>query len=235
MRITLCIVSYVLLAACSNAGSQNVLSPSKFEQSLKDQPGIIVDVRTPGEYAEGHISNALNIDFYSPEFNSGFKKFDKAKPIYVYCQRGGRSESAVEKLNKNGFKNVYELDGGIIKWEEEGKKVEGKSSVLPPAGITSEDYSKLISSQKLVLVDFSATWCGPCRKLSPLLEKVGHQRPNDVKVVMIDVDSNEQIARQIGIEELPTLIWYKNGKLELRMIGFHSEKDINETIDRLLK
>ncbi len=236
MRITIFLFAVILsVASCSTAGSQNVLDPAKFELSIKDQPGIIVDVRTPAEYSEGHIANARNIDFYSSGFSSGFGQFDKSKPVYVYCERGGRSQSAVEKINKLGFKNVYELEGGIIKWEEAGKKVEGKSSVLPPAGINSEEYNKLTNSHKLVLVDFSATWCGPCRKLSPILEKIGHQRPNDVKVVMIDVDSNEAIARQIGIEELPTLIWYKDGKLELRMIGLRSEKEINETIDRLIK
>ena len=236
MRITIFLFAYILIvAACSNAGSQNVLSPSKFEQTLKNQPGSVIDVRTPNEFAEGHLANAVNIDFYSSDFDSRFNKFDKIKPVYVYCQRGGRSQSAVEKLNKIGFKNVYELEGGIVKWEEAGKKVEGKSSVLPAAGISIEEYKKLISSQKLVLVDFSATWCGPCKKLSPLLEKIGHQRPNDVKVVMIDVDDNEAIARHNGIEELPTMAWYKDGKLELRMIGFHNEKEINETIDKFLK
>ena len=236
MRITIFLFAYILIvAACSNAGSQNVLSPTKFEQSLKDKPGPVVDVRTPGEFKEGHLANATNIDFYSTEFNSGFTKFDKTKPVYIYCQRGGRSQSAVEKLNKIGFIHVYELEGGIVKWEEAGKKVDGKSSTLPPAGISVEDYKKLINSQKIVLVDFSATWCGPCKKLSPLLERIGFQRPNDLKVIMIDVDANEEIAKQNSIEEVPTLIWYKDGKRETRMIGFHNEKEINETIDKLLK
>jgi len=236
MRIILSLFIYVaVISACTQAGSQHLLSPAKFEQGLENNPGMIVDVRTAEEFKGGHISNAINVDFYSKDFSQRFVDKDKSKPVYIYCQRGGRSEAAVEKLNKLGFKNVYELEGGIIKWQEAGKKVEGKSSILPPAGISMEEYKKLTQSHKLVIVDFSATWCGPCRKLSPLLDKIGAERPDDVKVIMIDVDSNEAIARSNSIEELPTIAWYKNGKLELRMIGFHGEKEINETIDRLLK
>lgn len=101
--------------------------------------------------------------------------------------------------------------------------------------IGSGEYQQWINSYPVVLIDFSATWCGPCKKLSPILEKLSHQREKDFKLYTIDVDENPSIAQQNGIEMLPTLIWYKNGKMVKRMYGFQSEKAINLMIDEVIK
>ena len=93
----------------------------------------------------------------------------------------------------------------------------------------------LLQSQKIVLIDFSAKWCGPCKVLSPIVNKIGKARAKELKVVMFDVDANQALALHNTIDELPTLLWYKNGKLEMRMIGLRSEKDINEMIDQINK
>lgn len=233
MKSFLLVALSFITFACTQGDSQT-LSPSRFEDKITKQPGTLLDIRTPEEFSTGHIEKAVNLNFYASNFDKQVADLDKSKPLYVYCQRGGRSKSAVAKLQKNGFKQVFELEGGIANWKEEGKKLESET-ILQPKEMTVEEYKKVIASQHLVLVDFSAVWCGPCKKLSPIVDKIGHERAKDIKVLNVDVDVNSSVAQYNSIEEIPTLAYYKDGKIILRMIGFHTEKEINETIDKLLK
>ena len=81
----------------------------------------LVDVRSAKEYEEIHISNAQNIDFLSPTFDDDITKLDKAKPVIVYCKGGGRSAKCAKKLKNAGFKKIYDLEGGISKWQHSDK------------------------------------------------------------------------------------------------------------------
>jgi rhodanese-related sulfurtransferase len=76
----------------------------------------LVDVRTAEEFKDGHLENALNIDYYSNSFEDEINKLDKEKKVMVYCKSGGRSAGAVSVLKQNGFKNIVELDGGYLAW-----------------------------------------------------------------------------------------------------------------------
>lgn len=234
MRLFTLSIIHFLLISCHQGDGQARLSPNDFESKLNSKPGELIDVRTPDEFNLEHIAHAKNLDIYSDKFESEVSKLDKNKTYYLYCQRGGRSSSAYDKFKKAGFHHVFELEGGIVNWQKEGKPIE-KGNLTPSSEMNAADYNALIRSQKLVVVDFGAKWCGPCKILSPMLEKIGKSRPNDVKVIMIDVDANQTITQLNSIDELPTLAWYKNGKLVLRMIGLRSEKEINETIDQYLK
>ena len=234
MRIFFFITSLFFLCSCKSSDSQILLSPSDFETKMAGNAGQILDVRTPDEFNVDHLANAINLDIYSEKFDTEINKLDKQKTYYVYCQRGGRSANATEKLRKAGLQNVYELDGGIVNWIKEGKQIEKGRSVLVTE-MSIADYTELIKSQKLVLVDFSAKWCGPCKILSPILDKVSKERGKELKIIKLDVDANQALALHNTIDELPTLLWYKNGKLEMRMIGLRSEKEINEMIDQLIR
>ena len=78
----------------------------------------LVDVRTPEEYATGHIPNAQNIDFLDPKFEINIQSLDSSKPIIIYCQRGSRSAKCATKLIASGFVKVYDLDGGFAQWKQ---------------------------------------------------------------------------------------------------------------------
>ena len=80
----------------------------------------MVDVRTPQEWASGHIQGAKHIDWFSDEFKAEVAKLDKAKPVRLYCASGGRSEEARELLKELGFSDVLDLDGGIAAWKRSG-------------------------------------------------------------------------------------------------------------------
>lgn len=93
-----------------------------FAKEIKSTPKPqILDVRTPEEFAEGHIDNAVNIDWQNENFVKNTKKLNKNKPVYVYCRSGKRSLKASEKLSALGFKKIYNLDGGYQKWNAESK------------------------------------------------------------------------------------------------------------------
>lgn len=94
------------------------------DRLLKQHKGIVVlDVRTPKEYAEGHIANAKNVDFYQKDFAQQLEKLDKSKTYLVHCAVGGRSAKARDLMKKLKFESVYHLEGGMKAWEKAGKPV----------------------------------------------------------------------------------------------------------------
>jgi len=96
------------------------ISKQDLTKVLKGDNIQLVDVRTPREYEQGFIKGAILIDFWSEGFLSKVtQKFDKSKPIYLYCKVGGRSSKAAKILVDNGFKTVYSLDGGYTDWIKE--------------------------------------------------------------------------------------------------------------------
>ncbi len=103
------------------------LDPQSFEKKLNEfKEPILVDVRTSGEYAQGHLANAVLIDIYSDDFKSRASKLDKSKPVFVYCKAGSRSSSAVDVFTDLGFKEIYDLSGGISAWQRANKPITKK-------------------------------------------------------------------------------------------------------------
>jgi thioredoxin 1 len=113
-----------IFGSCTPSSSQNagyLLSPKEFAQKTKAVPSVrIIDVRTPAEYAKGHLQGAVNIDWNGNSFEAQIMALDKSKPVFVYCHSGRRSGLAADKMRADGFKQVYEMDGGITKWEAAG-------------------------------------------------------------------------------------------------------------------
>ncbi len=85
-----------------------------------NQSFIIIDVRTPEEFANEHIENALNLDYYSDKFRDELNKLDKEKTYLIYCRSGNRSGKALSTMKELAFREVYNMLGGIIQWKAEG-------------------------------------------------------------------------------------------------------------------
>jgi rhodanese-related sulfurtransferase len=102
------------LGACAQAPSQvQVLEVEAFEKRLADTPNaLLLDVRTPAEYAAGHLPNAQNIDYNAPDFEARVAALDRSQPVFVYCAVGGRSAKAGRVLERLGFVSVADLKGG---------------------------------------------------------------------------------------------------------------------------
>lgn len=101
--------------------------------------------------------------------------------------------------------------------------------------ITAENYSEVKTSSKVVLVDFWATWCGPCRALAPTVEAIAAEYEGKVTVGKCDVDECEDIAAAEGIRSIPTLIYFKDGAEVTRTMGAVPASDIREKLNALLQ
>jgi len=116
-----------LVSFYAQAQSVKRLDPQSFERKLKESKNpILLDVRTAGEYAQGHLANAALLDIYSNDFKSRADKLNKSLPVFVYCKAGSRSSSAVNILSDLGFKEIYDLSGGILAWQQANKPIEKK-------------------------------------------------------------------------------------------------------------
>ena len=103
----------------------SVLSVEEYSKKIASSKNIqLVDVRTPEEYKEAHLKGFTNIDWQGINFDKEISKLDKSKPTYIHCRSGKRSAAASAAMIKQGFKEVYDLKGGINAWKEAGKPVE---------------------------------------------------------------------------------------------------------------
>lgn len=97
------------------------LSPEQFQSRMKEENSVLVDVRTPEEFQEGHIKGAVNIDYYD-DFQIKISKLDKTKSYLLYCRSGSRSYSAVKLMKNIGFNSVSHLEDGILVWNQKLEK-----------------------------------------------------------------------------------------------------------------
>ncbi len=99
--------------------------------------------------------------------------------------------------------------------------------------VTNATFADIISGDKPVLMDFWATWCGPCRVLSPTIDEIAEEFEGKVEVVKCNVDDADEVAAQCGIRNIPTLIYFKDGKPVDRSVGVVSKEDIVSRLNSL--
>jgi len=227
-RITLFvgILFSLFLNAChSSAQNASNKSVDDFEKGITQQNVQLLDVRTATEYQSGHLKKALQANWNNEvEFQERTKALDKSKPVYVYCLSGVRSTAAANWLSENGFKNVVTMKGGINAWKQANKAVEGQSNVKQ---MTWNEFTTQIPKDKTVLVDFSATWCPPCQKMKPIIERLKSE-----KYVIIEIDGGSQtsLCKELKINAFPTFIIYKNGKETARKQGILTEEALKKML-----
>ena len=119
-KIVALIASALLLAGCSSSPSAIDLSVTEFSAKTAESGVVTLDVRTPGEFAEGHIEGARLIDFQSGNFENEIATLDKNATYAVYCRSGNRSGQAVKVMQDAGFANVFNMNGGVIDWANAG-------------------------------------------------------------------------------------------------------------------
>lgn len=211
-----------LFSACNNSPQQTNLSVPDFEKGFTQSNGQLLDVRTPDEYQSGHLKNAMLADWNNETvFQERVKALDKNKPVYTYCLSGARSDAATDWLNQHGY-TAYNLSGGIAAWKSADKPVEMNQTKKQ---MTLEEYMAQIPKDKTVLVDISAIWCPPCKKMSPVIDAL--VKSNGQQFVLLKIDGGEQsdICKALQVDNFPTFIIYKQGAEVWRKQGLTEAKE----------
>ncbi len=194
-----------------------------FKTKVAETPNAqLLDVRTPGEFAGGHLPDARNLNVQGADFETGAATLDKTKPVFIYCLSGGRSQTAGAKLRAMGYTTVYELQGGYLKWTAKLLPIVGVKRNTVPTW-TSARLDSLIQTQPVVLVDVYAAWCGPCQKMMPTIDKLTQEFMGKATVVKVNADADKEIMAQYSVDEIPVFLLFRNGKLVSRDIGYQEE------------
>jgi thioredoxin len=126
-------------------------------------------------------------------------------------------------MRSEGFKEVYELNGGLLKWRAANLPEVKSNSV---SGISKQQFDALTNADKLVLVDFYADWCAPCKKMKPYLDEISRDMTDNVVVIRINADEILQLCEDLKIDALPVLQLYKNNAMTWTNTGFISKEDV---------
>lgn len=241
MKTSISLLSFVLssLLLTSSCNSSNTdgginfqLNAPEFSEKIASTPGgVVLDVRTPGEFVQGHIANATNISWNDPTFDGKINNIPKTTPVFVYCLSGSRSMSAANFMRNNGYSNVYELMGGIMKWSAANLPITTDSSVKKVAGMDLASFKELTKGDKIVLVDFYADWCLPCKKMEPFLNEIANEKKERVTLIRINADEQSELCKSLKIDALPYLQLYKNEELLWEKVGFIDKIGIEKEID----
>jgi len=96
------------------------------------------------------------------------------------------------------------------------------------------EFNNIIKESKPTLVDFFATWCGPCKMMHPILEKLKEKVGDSVSIIKIDVDRNQELSAQFSVRSVPTLIIYKDGEVKWRATGVYSTEDLEAKLKEFM-
>jgi len=216
--------------------SQKSITTKQLNELLADSSQVIqlVDVRTPKEYKTGRISIASNADWTNPAFKTMVKALDTTQAIYVICLSGGRSAAAAEYLRNEGVRTVVEVEGGMLQWRAQGF-AEQLSATETSTGMSVEVFQSLVEGEGLILVDFYADWCIPCRKMAPYLEKMAGENAKGVKIVRIDTEAHKNVSTAMQVQALPVLQLYRAGQKIWEHQGFLEEEAIKKVIKEHIK
>lgn len=118
--ISVIFASALILTGCSSTPSATNLDAAGFAGKIVETDVVTLDVRTAGEFMEGHINGAINIDVEGNTFDTEIANLEKSKTYAVYCHSGRRSQIAVDKMAKAGFKTLFNLENGVADWSARG-------------------------------------------------------------------------------------------------------------------
>jgi len=224
-----CVAVLCLLACGGSSQRTELLTAEQFQSELEKQSEDhvqLIDVRTPEEYAGGHLAGAANVNLKNEQFKAHLANLDREKPVFVYCLSGGRSAKAAIALKDLGFTEVYDLKGGVMAWKQANLPVTTPTVAVNTHAITKADFEKVLAEHPVVLVDFYADWCLPCKQMEPTLLKLTEQYQDKVFIYRVNVEEAQSLTNDLKITGIPVFHLYQNGQLTQALQGYQEEKQL---------
>jgi thioredoxin 1 len=231
------ILSIIVLSAC-NSQQVNHVDSKTFAGLIAKGEGILLDVRTTGEYHRGHINNSTLISTNDPKVLEKIQLLQKDKPIYLYCLTGSRSNAVANYMVRNGFTKVYNLRRGILEWQQYGYKLTQGSAQMASVGgekYSVTEFNNILQSNDLVLVDFHAPWCAPCKQMAPVVDRVKNDFSGKALIKKLDVQENQALQKIYQVEAIPGFVLFKNGKQVWKHTGIISYNELINVLHKYTK
>jgi thioredoxin len=208
----------------------------KFKELTTQKDMLILDVRTEGEYTRGHIKGSTLIDLSSPSAADRLNLLQKNKTVLIYCLSGSRSTVVAQYMQKQGFSKIYNLTYGLMDWNRQGFPLEQSNQVMASSGTsyTEQTFNKLLTDNKLVLVDFHAVWCAPCKAMNPVIDKISTDFKGKARVEKVDVELNKAITAAWQVQSVPGFVLFKAGKKVWSHTGTISYEDLSGIIKKFM-
>jgi len=199
-----------------------------FDKLIQKHDGTFIDVRTKSEFEAEHIKGAGQLNYYSFDFKKKLLMLPKDKPVYLYCNTGYRSQKASEILIKNGYTKVYNAEHGIMERNlKELPVVEGDKSQLDKKNyMRVTDYYKIIQSDTLVFIDFYAPWCGPCRKMMPMIDSLKTEYFGKIHIVKVNSDVSKKLVKELKLIGVPHLVLFRKGEMLFEKNGYITRNEL---------
>ena len=188
----------------------------------------VLDARTVDEYQSGHLKNALQADWLNKsQFADRIQYLNKNIPVLIYCASGVRSGQAMKAMTAQGFKEVYNMEGGMSAWKVEGKPFE---AAVTKAEMSLTAFQSLLNGVAVALVDIGAEWCPPCKKMEPILAQLEKKIGNKYSLIKVDGGNDLTVMKYLDFKALPTFIVFKNGKETWRKQGIVDLEELEKAI-----
>jgi thioredoxin 1 len=238
MKTCIAIVIFLIILPVSFGQQTSVrnVNSDEFNELISEEKGVLLDVRTASEFKNGHIPDAGNLNYYALDFRKNLKLLPEDRPIYLYCNTGYRSEKAAEILKESGYTRVYNLAPGIMEWEIKHLPVTVEPDARPDNdnSVDPSRYYEIIGSDSLVFIDFYAPWCGPCRKMMPMMDSLKLDYHQEIKMYKINVDASKKLVKELKLISVPYLALFKNGNLLWSHNGSITREELTSILSKSL-
>ena len=227
---------FIVSLAAGQDEQVNQLHSSSLHSVLENDRVTLIDVRTRSEFANGHIEDAGQLNYYALDFKKKLLLLPKDKPVYLYCNTGYRSQRAAEILLKNGYENIYNLERGIMEWELLDLAVVVEPDARPDTKhkMESDEYFALLESERPVFIDFYAPWCGPCRQMMPMIDSLKTAYAGKIDVVKINADASKRLVKQLKIGSVPYFRMFHGGEEVFTHSGLLRREKVTGVFNSLL-